>query len=59
MNKSQFARERAPIYREALGLGFLSGLGWAGPKHSVRLRYLFLWNKNAPVEFVCTQNRVN
>jgi hypothetical protein len=36
MENFQFARERAPIYRRALGLGFLSGpigLGWAGPKH--------------------------
>jgi hypothetical protein len=35
MNKSQFARERAPIYRHVLGLGFISGpirLGWASPK---------------------------
>jgi hypothetical protein len=35
MENFQFARERAPIYRRALGLGFLSGpigLGWAGPK---------------------------
>jgi hypothetical protein len=33
MENFQFARERAPIYRRALGLGFLSGpngLGWAG-----------------------------
>jgi hypothetical protein len=32
----QFARERAPIYREALGLGFFlvgwAGLEWAWPK---------------------------
>jgi hypothetical protein len=34
MDNFQFARERAPIYRHVLGLGFLSGpngLGWAGP----------------------------
>jgi hypothetical protein len=33
MENFKFARERAPIYRRALGLGFLSGpnrLGWAG-----------------------------
>jgi hypothetical protein len=35
VQNSPSARERAPIYRHGLGLGFLSGpigLGWAGPK---------------------------
>jgi hypothetical protein len=35
------AREGVCIYRETLGLGFLSGpngLSWAGPKHSNGLR---------------------
>jgi hypothetical protein len=44
MNKSQFARERAPIYRHVLGLGFLSGpngLGWAGPNTKQGRAYLF------------------
>jgi hypothetical protein len=47
---------------EALGLGFLSGpngLGWAWPKTHNRAVLNIFRNKNAPVEFVCTQNRVN
>jgi hypothetical protein len=34
VQNNQMQGERAPIYRRALGLGFLSGpngLGWAGP----------------------------
>jgi hypothetical protein len=35
---AQVQGERAAIYRETLGLGLLSGLGWAGPKHVIGLR---------------------
>jgi hypothetical protein len=75
----QFARERAPIYRHGLGLGFFSGpngLEWAWPKTLNRVTliifHFILWhfdqtwiirtlilsqNKNAPAEFVSTENR--
>jgi hypothetical protein len=59
---SKFARERAPIYRHVLGLGFVSGpigLGWALPKTCNRAALNIFWNKNAPAEFISTENRAN
>jgi hypothetical protein len=34
-------------------------VGWArlGPKHEIGLRQIIFWNKNAPAEFVSTENR--
>jgi hypothetical protein len=58
----QFARGSTSIYRHWLGLGFLSGpygLCWAWPKTRKRVALNIFWNKNAPAEFVCMQNRVN
>jgi hypothetical protein len=59
---SKFARERAPIYRHVLGLGFVSGpigLGWAWPKTRNRAALNIFQNKNAPAEFVSMENRAN
>jgi hypothetical protein len=59
--KFPIARERAPIYRRALGLGFLSGpngLEWAWPKILYWAALNYFRNKNAPAELVCTRNRV-
>jgi hypothetical protein len=55
--------ERVRIYREALGLGFPSGMGWTGMglaqnPNLGRAKFIFQ-NKNVPAGFVCTQNSVN
>jgi hypothetical protein len=50
------------IYRHGLGLGFLSGpngLGWAWPKTRNRVVLNIFRNKNAPAEFVSTENKAN
>jgi hypothetical protein len=50
------------IYRETLGLGFRMGpigLVWAGPNAQTDCAKLFFPNKNAPAEFVSTENRAN
>ena len=49
------------IYRETLGLGFQMGpigLVWAGPNTQTGCAKLF-FRKNAPAEFVSTENRAN
>jgi hypothetical protein len=55
------ARERAPIYRHMVGLGFfLVGLlGWngLGPKSKSGRAKLFSGIKNAPVDFVATEKQ--
>jgi hypothetical protein len=50
------------IYRHEVGLGFLSGPYWAGlgwPKMRNRAVLNIFRNKNAPAEFVSTENRAN
>jgi hypothetical protein len=47
---------------EALGLGFLSGpigLEWAWPKIPNQAALNYSRNKNAPAEFVSTENKAN
>jgi hypothetical protein len=60
MNKSQFAKGRPHIYRHVRARVFLSGpigLKWLGPKSKSGRAKLFSGIKNAPADFVCTQNR--
>lgn len=56
------ARRGLLFIEEVLGLGFLSGpngLGWAWPKTQNRDALNIFQNKNAPAEFVSTENRAN
>jgi hypothetical protein len=62
MKNGQVQERGTSIYRHGLGLGFLSrtnGLGWAWPKTRNRAALNIFWNKNAPAEFVSTENRAN
>jgi hypothetical protein len=47
------------IYRHEVGLGFLSGPYWAGPKMRNQAALNIFRNKYAPAEFVSTENRAN
>jgi hypothetical protein len=62
MKNGQVQERGTSIYRHGLGLGFLSGpngLGWAWPKTRNRAVLNIFRNKNAPTEFVSTENRSN
>jgi hypothetical protein len=58
VQNNQMQGERAPIYRRALGLGFLSGPnGLAQTRNRATLNYF--QSKNASVESVSTKDRAN
>jgi hypothetical protein len=60
MKNFQVQGRSTPIYRHGLGLGFLSGpirLEWALPKTLNWTALNYLQSKNAPAEFVSTENR--
>jgi hypothetical protein len=57
MNKDQFARERAPIYRRNPRVRVSIGPEWTGPKMLNRAALNYFLSKNAPAEFIATEKQ--